>query len=327
MVSIGLAAALEQFHPNELLEHCTMAEQYGFQGVMAADHFQPWVPAQGHNAFAYSWMGALGTVSKHSFGPGVTCPTFRMHPSVIAHAAATLGAMYPGRFWLGLGSGELLNENVVGGVWPEPLVRFEMLQEATEIIQKLLSGKEVRFRGKYYQMNKVRLWTLPETPVPVYIAATGPQTLRWAGQHTDGLITPGAAPEKLQRILNDFATGAREAGKDPDTMPKLLQIHVSWAETYDEALQNALVEWPNGGMNFPKQDIRSPEDFAAMAKLVRAENFQGRVLISPDLDAHRALLQGYIDLGFTEIYVHNVGRNQTQWIKAFGEHVLPKLTR
>ncbi len=325
MVTIGLSAALEQFHPNELLEHSKLAEQYGFKGVMAADHFQPWVPAQGHNAFAYSWMGALGAVTNHSFGPGVTCPTFRTHPSVIAHAAATLGAMFPGRFWLGLGSGELLNENVVGGVWPEPLIRFEMLQEATEIIQKLLSGKEARFRGQYYEMNKVKLWTLPEQPVPVYIAATGPQTLRWAGKVADGLITPGAAPDKLKRIVSDFATGAREAGKDPDKMPKLLQIHVSWAETYEEALQSAITEWPNGGMNFPKQDIRSPEDFAAMAKLVRAENFKGRVLISADLDEHRAQLQSYIDLGFNEIYVHNVGRNQEQWIRAFGEHVLPKL--
>jgi coenzyme F420-dependent glucose-6-phosphate dehydrogenase len=325
MATIGLSAALEQFHPNELLEHSKLAEQHGFKGVMAADHFQPWVPAQGHNAFAYSWMGALGAVTNHTFGPGVTCPTFRTHPSVIAHAAATLGAMYPGRFWLGLGSGELLNENVVGGTWPEPLIRFEMLQEATEIIQKLLSGKEARFRGQYFQMNKVKLWTLPEQPVPVYIAATGPQTLRWAGRVADGLITPGAAPDKLKRIVSDFATGAREAGKDPDKMPRLLQIHVSWAETYEEALQSAITEWPNGGMNFPKQDIRSPEDFAAMAKLVRAENFKGRVLISADLDEHRAQLQSYIDLGFNEIYVHNVGRNQEQWIRAFGEHVLPKL--
>ena len=325
MATIGLSAALEQFHPTELLEHCKIAEQSGFRGVMAADHFQPWVPQQGHNAHAYSWMGALGAVTNHSFGPGVTCPTFRMHPSTIAHAAATLGAMYPGRFWLGLGSGEALNENVVGGVWPEPLERFEMLQEAVDIIQRLFSGKDVRFRGNYFKMNKVRMWTLPEQPVPIYIAATGPQTLRWAGRVCDGLITPGAAPDKLKRILDDFATGAREAGKDPAKMPKLLQLHVSWAETYDEALQSAMVEWPNGGMNFPKQDVRSPEDFAAMAKLVRPENFKGRVLISPDLDEHRAHLQGFIDLGFDEIYVHNVGRNQEQFIRAFGEHVLPKL--
>jgi coenzyme F420-dependent glucose-6-phosphate dehydrogenase len=244
---------------------------------------------------------------------------------VIAHSAATLGAMYPGRFWLGLGSGEALNENVVGGVWPEPLERLEMLQESVEIIQRLFSGKNVRFRGKYFQMNKVRMWTLPEQPVPIYIAATGPQTLRWAGKVCDGLITPGAAPDKLRRILKDFGDGAREAGKDPATMPRLLQLHVSWAETYEEALHNAIDQWPNGGMNFPKQDVRSPDDFAAMARLVREENFKGRVLISTDLDEHRAHLQGFVDLGFDEIYVHNVGRNQEAFIKAFGEQVVPKL--
>lgn len=325
MAKLGLSAALEQFHPNDLIAHCRLAEEHGFGGVMAADHFQPWVPAQGHNANAYAWMGALGMVTKGDFGPGVTCPTFRAHPSLFAQAAATLGAMFPGRFWLGLGSGELLNENVVGGVWPEPLVRFEMLQEATEIIQRLLSGKEVRYRGRYFQMNKVRLWTLPEQPVPIYVAATGPQTLKWAGKHCDGLITPGASHEKLRNILENFAAGARDAGKNPDSMPKLLQLHVSWAETEEEALQNALTEWPNGGMNFPKQDIRSPEDFAAMARMVRPEHFKGRVLISADPEVHRAHLQGFLDLGFDKIYLHNVGRNQEQFIKVFGEQVLPKL--
>ncbi|RRR73337.1 MAG: TIGR03557 family F420-dependent LLM class oxidoreductase [Candidatus Viridilinea halotolerans] len=325
MPRIGLAAALEQFHPNELLQHCTLAEHYGFEGVMAADHFQPWVPAQGHNAFAYSWMGALGMVTKGDFGPGVTCPSFRTHPAVVAQAAATLGAMFPERFWLGLGSGELLNEHVVAGVWPDALVRFEMLQEATVLIQQLLAGKEVRYRGRYFSMSKVRLWTLPEQPVPIYIAATGPQTVRWAGRVCDGLITPGASPAKLRGILENFAAGAREAGKDPAQMPKFLQLHVSWAETDEEALQNALVEWPNGGMNFPKQDVRSPEDFAAMARLVRPEDFKGRVLISSDLEAHRAHLQSFFELGFDAIYVHNVGRNQEAWLKAYGEQVLPAL--
>lgn len=325
MTHIGLAAALEQFHPKDLLAHAQLAEEYGFRGIMAADHFQPWVPQQGHNAFAYAWMGALGATTGHSFGPGVTCPTFRFHPSVIAHAAATLGAMFPGRFWLGLGSGELLNENVVAEVWPEPLERFEMLQEAVEIIQRLLSGRETRYRGRYFKMNKVRLWTLPTERIPIYIAATGPQTLRWAGGACDGLITPGASHDKLRGILDHFAAGARDAGKDPATMPKLLQIHLSWADTYEEALQNAITEWPNGGMNFAKQDIRSPEDFATMAKLVRAEHFKGRVLISPDLDEHRAYLQSFFELGFDTIYVHNVGRNQAQFIRAFGTHVLPKL--
>ncbi len=325
MTTIGYAAASEQFHPTDMLQYCQLAEQYGFKGVMAADHFQPWVPAQGHNAFVYAWMGALGATTSHTFGPGVTCPSFRYHPSVIAQAAATLAAMYPGRFWLGLGSGEALNEHVTGGVWPDTLIRFEMLIEATEMIQQLLRGEKKRYRGQYFQMESVRLYTLPDTPPPIYIGAVGPQTVRWAGKACDGLITPGANHDKLRGILANFAAGAREAGKDPDKMPKLLQVHLSWADTYEEALQNAITEWPNGGMNFPKADIRNPEDFAAMAKLVREENFKGRVLISTDLDEHRAHLQGFADLGFDEIYVHNVGRNQEAFIKAFGEHVIPHI--
>lgn len=323
--TIGYAAASEQFHPNDLLHYCQLAEQHGFKGVMAADHFQPWVPQQGHSAYVYSWMGALGATTSHTFGPGVTCPSFRYHPSVIAQAAATLAAMYPGRFWLGLGSGEALNEHVTGGVWPDTLIRFEMMIEATEIIQQLLSGAKKRYRGHYFQMESVRLYTLPDTPPPIYIGAVGPQTVRWAGKACDGLITPGANHDKLRGILENFAAGAREAGKDPDKMPKLLQVHLSWADTYDEALQNAITEWPNGGMNFPKADIRNPEDFAAMAKLVREENYKGRVLISTDLDEHRAHLQGFADLGFDEIHIHNVGRNQEAFIKAFGEHVIPHI--
>jgi coenzyme F420-dependent glucose-6-phosphate dehydrogenase len=327
MAIIGYAAALEQFHPNELLRYSQLAEQQGFKAVMAADHFQPWVPQQGHNAFVWSWMSSLGSTTKSmTFGPGVTCASFRYHPAVVAQAAATLGAMFPGRFWLGLGSGEALNEHVVGGVWPEPHVRLKMMQEATEIIKKLFSGKIARHDdGKYFAMERVRMWTLPEQPVPIYIATAGPITAKWTGEHCDGFITPGAGIEKLKGLLDAFERGARGVGKDVTTMPKLLQLHMSWASTYEEALQNALTEWPNGGMAFPKQDIRSPEDFAEMAKLVRPENYKNRMLISADLDEHRAYIQQFADLGFDEIHIHNVGRNQEQFITTFGEQVIPKL--
>ncbi len=327
MTIIGYAAALEQFHPTELLRYSELAEQHGFGGVMAADHFQPWVPQQGHNAFVWSWMSSLGErTAKMTFGPGVTCPSFRYHPAVIAQAAATLGAMYPGRFWLGLGSGEALNEHVVGGVWPEAHVRLKMMQEAIGIIRQLLSGKVARHdSGTYFTMERVKLWTLPEQPVPIYVATAGPITAKWTGEHCDGIITPGASLDKLKMLLGKFDEGARAAGKDPASMPKLLQLHMSWAETQEEAMQNALTEWPNGGMPFPKQDIRSPEDFAEIAKLVRPENFANRMLISADLDEHRAYIQRFVDLGFTEIHIHNVGRNQEQFLKAFGEQVLPQL--
>lgn len=322
---IGYAAALEQFHPNELLGYCALAEQHGFRGVMAADHFQPWVPQQGHNAFVWSWMASLGsTTSELTFGPGVVCPSFRYHPAIVAQAAATMGAMFPGRFWLGLGSGEALNEHVTGGVWPEPHVRLKMMQEAIDIIKKLFSGKVARHDdGRHFTMERVRLWTLPEQPVPIYVATAGPVTAEWTGRNCDGLITPGASIDKLKMLIGKFEDGARSAGRDPSTMPKLLQLHMSWAETQEEAMQSALTEWPNGGMPFPKQDIRSPEDFAEIAKLVRPEHFKNRMLISPDLDEHRSYIQRFVDLGFDEIHVHNVGRNQEQFIRAFGEQVIP----
>ncbi len=326
MAKIGYAAMLEQFHPTDLLEWCPAAEEAGFSaGFMVSEHIQPWTPQQGQAAFAWAFMGALGQRTSLRFGTAVTCPGFRNHPAVIAHAAATLGAMYPGRFWLGLGAGEALNEHVIGGQWPEIGVRSAMLFEAIEVINRLFGGEVVRHRGEHFRLESLRLYTRPETPVPVYVATAGPINAKKTGRLADGMITVGAADEKIGMLWGKFDEGAREAGKDPAGMPKLLQVHVSWARTEQEALDNAMREWPNGGMPFPKQDIRNPEDFAAMAKLVRPEDFRNRVLISSDLAVHAASLQHYVDMGFDEIHVHNVGRNQAEFITAFGAEVLPAL--
>jgi G6PDH family F420-dependent oxidoreductase len=234
--------------------------------------------------------------------------------------------MYPGRHWLGLGSGEALNEHVVGGYWPEAPERLRRMWEAVDIITKLFSGKEVKHAGEFFTLEKTKLWTLDEAP-PIYIATAGPVTAKRTGRQVDGIITPGATLEKVGGILDKFAEGAREAGKDPDTMPKILQLHLSWAPTHAEAVAHAMTEWPNGGMKFPKGDIRSPYDFEQMAKLVRPEDFDGRMLVSDDPDAHRAEIQRFIDAGFTHVYLHNVGRNQREWIDVFSREVLPALTR
>jgi coenzyme F420-dependent glucose-6-phosphate dehydrogenase len=326
VTKIGYAAMLEQFHPNDLLEWCPQAEAAGFTaGFMVSEHFHPWTPQQGQSAFAFSFMGALGQVTTLPIGCGVTCPGFRYHPVVVAHAAATLGAMYPGRFWLGLGAGEALNEHVIGGEWPEIGIRSAMLFEAIEVINKLFTGNVVKHDGEYFTLESAKLYTRPEQPVPIYVATAGPINAKRTGKNADGIITVGAADEKIGMLWDKFADGAREAGKDPDTMPKLLQIHVSWAKSLAEAEEQAVREWPNGGMAFPKQDIRNPEDFANIAKLVRPEHFTNRVLISAELDEHAAHLQKFVDMGFDEIHVHNVGRNQAEFIKAFGDMVLPQL--
>ena len=323
---IGYAAALEQFAPTEIVRLCETAEQHGFSGVMAADHFQPWVPQQGQASYVWNVLSALGQRTTGDLGPGVTCPTFRHHPAIVAQAAATLESLYPGRTWLGLGSGEALNEHVFGGYWPEAPERIAMMFEAIEVIGKLFSGEDVKHRGEYFKLHSTRLWTMPDSPPPILVATAGPVTARKTGARCDGIITPGATPDKVESVLGRFADGARSQGKDPDPMPKLLQLHLSWASTDEEALENAMTEWPNGGMKFPKQDVRSPADFAAMAALVRPEDFTGRMVISADPDAHRAEIQRFLDVGVTQVYLHNVGRNQQEWLEVFGREVLPRLT-
>jgi G6PDH family F420-dependent oxidoreductase len=326
-VKVGYAAALEQFSPGEIVELSTAAEGHGFTGVMAADHFQPWVPQQGQASYVWSVLGALGQRTRGDLGPGVACPSFRHHPAIVAQAAATLESMYPGRTWLGLGSGEALNEHVFGGYWPEAPERIRMMFEAVEVIQKLFTGKDVKHAGEFFKLHSTRLWTMPKTPPQILIATAGPITAKRAGARCDGIITPGATVEKVAGVLAKFDEGATSEGKDGDAMPKLLQLHLSWADTDEEALANAITEWPNGGMKFPKQDVRSPHDFAAMAALVRPDDFNGRMVISSDPDAHRAEIQRFLDVGVTQVYLHNVGRNQREWMDVFGAEVLPKLHR
>jgi coenzyme F420-dependent glucose-6-phosphate dehydrogenase len=323
---IGYAAMLEQFHPTDLLDYCAAAEDAGFDaGFMVSEHFHPWTPQQGQSAFAWSFMGALGTRTTLPFGTAVACPGFRYHPAVIAHAAATLGAMFPGRFWLGLGAGEALNEHILGGEWPEANVRSAMLFEAIEVINKLFTGNVVKHRGEHFKLESAKLYTRPETPVPIYVATAGPVNAKRTGKFADGMITVGAADEKIGMLWDKFDEGAREAGKDPVGKPKLLQIHLSWAPTDEEAMDNALREWPNGGMAFPKQDIKNPEDFALMAKLVRPEHFTNRCEVSSSLEAQTENIQHYVDMGFDEVHLHNVGRNQKEFIEVFGREVLPNL--
>ena len=322
---LGYCAMFEQFHPNDMLDWCVLAEKCGFGGVMASDHFTPWVSAQGQAACVWPWLGAFGARCGLPVGTAVTPPGYRFHPAVIAHMAATVEAMFAGRFWLGLGAGEAVNEHILGEYWPEAHERVERLLESVEIIRKLFTGKDVRHQGKHFKMETCRLWTLPEVPPPIFIASSGPVMSKNTGRVADGYMTVGAADDKLRMLSAKFEEGARGAGKDPATMPRYIQVHVSWARTHEQAEANALKEWPNGGMNFAKADVRYPEVFEAVAKMVRPEHFQGRVFISADLGAHTQFLQHFYDLGFDAVYVHNVGRDQEEFISEFSREVLPNL--
>src|SRR5512146_1932737 len=195
---LGYAAMFEQFTPTDLLRWSQQAASAGFGGIMASDHYQPWTPQQGQAGFVWSWLGALGaTTNGVPFGTGVTAPGFRYHPAIIAQASATLEAMFPGRFYLGIGSGEALNEHIVGQYWPEAPTRLDILVEAVEVIKKLYSGKVIKHRGPHFTVESARLYTLPATPPPIYIATSGPIMSERTGRLADGIITVGAADEKI----------------------------------------------------------------------------------------------------------------------------------
>jgi G6PDH family F420-dependent oxidoreductase len=322
---------LERFHPTEILELASYAEQHGFTGVMAADRFQPWVPKQGQASFVWNVLGALGQTTSGDLGTGMTVPTFRQHPAMVAQASATLAAMYPGRHWLGIGSGEAIDEHVVGAYWPETAERINRMFEAIDVIRKLFAasaaGRDTKHTGPYFKLESSRLWTMPETAPDILVATAGPVAAKRAGRTVEGLIIDGAPLEKIEGLFARFDEGAREVGKDPSRSTKVLRLHLSWATTGEEAMTNALTEWPNGGLRFPRSDIRSPYEFEQLARLVRPEDFEGRLLVSEDPDVHRANIQRYLDLGFDRIYLHNVGRNQREWMDVFGRDVLPKLVR
>jgi len=322
---LGYCAMFEQFHPNDLVDWCVLAEQCGYGGVMASDHFAPWVPSQGHSAFVWTWLGAFGARCGLPVGTAVTPPGYRFHPAVVAHMACTVEAMFPGRFWLGLGAGEALNEHILGNYWPEAHERVERLLESIEIIRKLFTGKDVRHEGKHFKMETCRIWTMPEKPPPIMIASSGPVMSKNTGKLADGFITVGAPDEKLKMLVGKFEEGATGAGKDAQAMPRYIQLHVSWAKTMEECEQNALKEWPTGGMAFAKADIRFPSDFESLAKFVRPEHFKGRVFMSPDLEEHARFIQHFYDLGFDAVYIHNVGLDQATFIKEFGRVVIPAL--
>jgi len=328
---IGYAAMLERFPPREAVELATFAEANGFRGVMATDHFQPWTPQQGEAGFVWNVLSAMGQTTTGDLGTGVTAPTFRSHPALTAQASATLAALYPGRHWLGIGSGEALNEHVAGVYWPEAPERIARMFEAVDVIKKLfasgLAQRDVRHSGEFYRLESTRLWTMPEHAPEILVATSGPVTARRAGRTVDGMITEVAPIDKITLLLQRFAEGAKEVGRDPATQVCVLRLHLSWAPTDEEAMANALAEWPNGGMRFGRSDIRSPFEFDQLAKLVRPEDFEGRMLVTADVDAHRAHIQQYLDLGFDRIYLHNAGRNQREWLELFGRDVLPKLTR
>jgi coenzyme F420-dependent glucose-6-phosphate dehydrogenase len=318
LADIGYHASHEQFAPGELLRYVQAAERAGFTAAMCSDHFHPWSERHGQSGYAFAWLGAALQATALSFG-SVCAPGQRYHPAVVAQAAATLAAMFPGRYWIALGSGENLNEHITGDAWPTKQQRNARLRECVDVIRALWAGETVTHYG-LVTVEEACLYTRPPEPPLIAGAAVTAQTAAWVAEWADALITTARPREELREIVHAFRDGAGE-GK-----PMFLQVQLAFARDDDDALRSAHEEW--GTTIFDSRlltDLRMPADFEAAATFVRAEDMRGPVRISSDAARHAAWIHDDLELGFDSVMLHNVHRDQLRFIDVFGETVLPEL--
>jgi probable non-F420 flavinoid oxidoreductase len=317
MARIALHCSHEQLPPSRLLRALRRAQDAGFAGGMSSDHFSPWSERQGESGFAWSFLGAALAVTELPFGV-VNAPGQRYHPAIVAQAAATLAEMFPGRLWIALGTGEASNEHITGEPWPPKAERNARLRECVDVMRALFAGEEVSHRGRVV-VDRARLYTLPAEPPPLLGAAVSEATARWAGSWADGLATVNAPVDRLRGMLEAY----REGGGGGRLV---LQVHLSWAPTEEEALRIAHDQWRTNVFAPPVcWDLEMPADFDAVAQYVRPDDVRETVLVSSDLSRHAAWLHELADLGFDDIALHHVGQDLDPFIDAFGEHVLPGL--
>lgn len=315
---IGYHASHEQFAPSHLLELVRRAEVAGFDGFFCSDHFHPWSEAQGPSGFSWAWMGAALQATTLPGGM-ICCPGYRYHPAVVAQAVATLDEMYTGRYWLALGSGEALNEQITGLPWPPKDVRNARLRECAEIMRALWAGETVTHRG-LVQVEEATLYLRPAQMPALMGAAMTERTAEWLGGWADGLITASQPSEKLKKIVAAFRRGGGE-GK-----PLSLKMGLSYARDLSTAQQQAHQQWRNAAFESSLlAELRTPAQFDTAGRRVRPEDMEDILRISHDLSQHAAWIQEYADMGFTRITLHNVGANQEEFVDAFGETVLPQL--
>lgn len=327
MLQLGWKAGTEQYAPTELLEYAIAAEQAGFDSLDASDHFHPW-SEQGQASFVWSWLGAVAArTSRIVLGTGVTCPILRYHPAVVAQAAATMALLARGRFYLGVGTGEALNEYSATGAWPAYATRQGQMIEAIELIRALWKGDEVTHRGQYYQTRRAKLYSRPSSPIPIYVSSLVPQSAQTAGRYGDGLITvAGEEPEVYREMLEQFAAGAREAGKDPSTMPRMIEVGVAYTNDEAKAVEIRKAYW--AGANIPAmytEKIYTPKMSEANGRTVGSDTIKGSVCISADPDDHVQRAQRYVELGFDHLIFHSAGPDQRAFVEGYGRDVLPRL--
>jgi G6PDH family F420-dependent oxidoreductase len=307
-MQICYALSSEEHAPLDLVRNAKRAEDAGFTYALVSDHFHPWVDRQGHSPFAWGVLGAIAaTTSTLRLGTGVTCPTIRIHPAIVAQAAATAAALMPGRFFLGVGTGENLNEHVLGDRWPSASERRELLEEAIEVMRLLWRGELCSFEGEHYTVSDARIYTLPDSEIDVAVAAGGPEAAELAGRVGDGLVATSPAREVVSAYLEAGGTG-----------PRYGQLTVCWATSEEEARRTALEWWPNGGLRGPLgQELPLPEHFEAAAEMVTEDDVAETVVCGPDAQAHLEGIAEFADVGFDHVYVHQVGPDQDGFIEFY----------
>ncbi len=317
-MEIGYSLSSEEHRPNDLVDYAAEAEQRGFSFALISDHFHPWTDTQGQSPFVWSVIGGIArATSTLGLGTGVTCPTIRTHPAIVAQAAATSASMMPGRFFLGVGSGENLNEHITAGRWPEASVRLEMLEEAVEVIRLLWQGGSQSHRGRHYEMENARIYTLPEEPTPIYVAAAGKRAARLAGRIGDGLI--GVAPGPVVGIFEE----AGGSGK-----PKYGQVTVCYAESESEAKATALKWWPNAALEGELgQELPTPAHFEQATSWVDEDTIAEKIACGPDPQKHVEAIKEFADAGYTHVYVHQVGPDQSKFFEFYEREVMPVLNQ
>jgi G6PDH family F420-dependent oxidoreductase len=317
MAQIGYTLSSEEFGPRDLVDFARRAEEVGFDFASISDHFHPWVDQQGNSPFVWAVLGGIAEATERiRVGTGVTCPTVRVHPAIVAQASATAAAMLPGRFWLGVGSGENLNEHIVGEGWPQTAVRQERLEEAVEVVRLLWEGGLKSHHGRHYTVENARLYTLPEEPPPIYVATAGERATELAGRIGDGMF--GLVPDP--DVIKQFEQAGGE-GK-----PKLGQVHVCWAEDEDEAKRTALRWWPNAvaSGNLP-WELPLPSHFESATEWADEDAIAEEIVCGPDPQPHLGAIQKFIDAGYDHVYFHQVGPDQEGFLRFAERELLPEL--
>jgi G6PDH family F420-dependent oxidoreductase len=320
-VRIGYFLSCEEHSPRELLTQARLAEESGFDGLWISDHFHPWNDEQGHSPFVWSMIGALAReTSAMTITTAVTCPTVRIHPAVVAHASATSAVLLEGRFALGVGSGEALNEHILGDRWPPANERLEMLEEAVSVIRLLWQGGVQSHRGRHYRVDHARIYDLPEQPPPIIVSGFGPQSVTLAARIGDGFATTKPDAEAVETFRTEAEGG--------DSKLVAGATKVCWGDDEDDCRRTAHRLWPNEALGGElAQILPTPAHFEQASELVTEDMVADAVPCGPDLERQVELFRSYADAGFDQLYVQQIGRADERFFEVYANEVLPRFHR